>query len=141
MIGDRTNSFENEYRPFDSGLNHLDSMRITDLLKKDGASTSALRAILGSSFFENSSSALYVVWHDAILRLRGVPFVPPRLYRIKGGNQIMTDTFATKLGERLRLGCPVGRSSTAKAASPFITVSSAGRRRWRPISWCVARHC
>jgi monoamine oxidase len=106
-LGPYLDSFENEYRPFDAGLSHLDSMRITDLLKKDGASTSALRAILGSSFFENTSSALHVVWHAAILRLRGVPFVPPRLYRIKGGNQIMTDTFATKLGERLRLGCPV----------------------------------
>jgi monoamine oxidase len=100
-------SFEDEYRPFDAGLDHLDSIRITDLLKKDGASTAALRAILGSSFFENTSSALHIVWHAAILKLRGVPFVPPKLYRIKGGNQLMTDTFAAKLGERLRLGCPV----------------------------------
>jgi monoamine oxidase len=66
-----------------------------------------LKAILGSSFFENTSSALHIIWHAAILKLRGVPFVPPKLYRIKGGNQIMTDTFASKLGGRLRLGCPV----------------------------------
>jgi len=30
-----------------------------------------------------------------------------RLFRIKGGNQLLTDTFAAKLGERLRLGSPV----------------------------------
>jgi len=106
-LGPYLDRFENEYRPFDAGLNHLDSMRITDLLKRDGASTAALRAILGSSFFENTSSALHIAWHAAILKLRGVPFVPPKLYRIKGGNQLMTDTFAAKLGERLRLGCPV----------------------------------
>jgi monoamine oxidase len=106
-LGPYLDSFEDEYRPFDAGLDHLDSIRITDLLKKDGASTAALRAILGSSFFENTSSALHIVWHAAILKLRGVPFVPPKLYRIKGGNQLMTDTFAAKLGERLRLGCPV----------------------------------
>ena len=100
-------SFGNEYRPFEAGLNHLDSMKIIELLKNDGASTSALRAILGSSFFENTSSALHILWHAAILKLRGVPFVPPELYRIKGGNQIMTDTFAAKLEGRLRLGCPV----------------------------------
>jgi len=100
-------SFENEYRPFDAGLNNLDSVKITELLKNDGASTAALKAILGSSFFENASSALHIIWHAAILKLRGVPFVPPKLYRIKGGNQIMTDTFASKLGGRLRLGCPV----------------------------------
>jgi monoamine oxidase len=106
-LGPYLDSFENEYQPFNAKLNHLDSMRITDLLKRDGASTAALRAILGSSFFENTSSALHIVWHAAILKLRGVPFVPPKLYRIKGGNQLMTDTFAARLGERLRLGCPV----------------------------------
>jgi monoamine oxidase len=29
------------------------------------------------------------------------------VFRLKGGNQLMTDTFAAKLGERVRLGCPI----------------------------------
>jgi monoamine oxidase len=32
---------------------------------------------------------------------------PKELYRIKGGNQRMTDAFAARLGARVRLGCPV----------------------------------
>jgi len=29
------------------------------------------------------------------------------VYRLRGGNQLMTDTFAAKLGDRVRLGCPI----------------------------------
>jgi monoamine oxidase len=100
--GPYLDSFENEYRPFDAGLNHLDQVTPTDLLKKDGASDAAIRFI-GSA----DSSALHVVWHAALLKLRGVPIWPPHVFRLKGGNQKMTDSFAEKLGERVRLGCPV----------------------------------
>lgn len=95
-------SFGDEYRPFDAGLNHLDQVTVTDVLKKDGASATAIRFIGGAD-----SSALHVLWHAAILKLRGVPLWPPQVFRLKGGNQVMTDTFAAKLGKRLRLGCPV----------------------------------
>ena len=94
-------SFRDEYRPYDAGLDHLDQVTFTDLLKKDGASAAAIE-LIGSP-----GSALHVIWHAAILKLRGVPLWPPHVFRIKGGNQVMPDTFATKLGERVRLGCPV----------------------------------
>ena len=94
-------SFHDEYRPYDAGLNHLDRVTFTDLLKKDGASAAAIE------FIGSPGSALHVIWHAATLKLRGVPLWPPHVYRIQGGNQVMPDTFAAKLGERVRLGCPV----------------------------------
>ena len=95
-------AFHDEYRPFDAGLNHLDQITLTDLLKKDGASAAAIRFI-----GDAHSSALHVVWHAALLKLRGVPLFPPEVFRIEGGNQTLPDTFTARLGDRVRLGCPV----------------------------------
>jgi monoamine oxidase len=93
-------SFPDEYRPFDAGLNHFDQMTYTDLLKKDGASPAAV-AHLG-----NDGSALHVLWHAAILKKRGVPLSPPEVYRLKGGNQVLPDAFAARLREQIHLGAP-----------------------------------
>ncbi|MGH9470705.1 MAG: flavin monoamine oxidase family protein [Terriglobia bacterium] len=93
--------FKGEYRPFDAGLNHLDRMTLTELLKQEGASAAAIQ------LFGGSSSALNVAWYFAILKLRGEPYYPTNLFRIKGGNQVLTDTFAAKLGERVHLGAPI----------------------------------
>jgi monoamine oxidase len=94
-------SFSDEYHPFHAGLNDLDRVSFTDVLKKDGASAAAIAHI------GNNGSALHVIWHAAILKLRGVPLSPPKVYRLKGGNQVLPDTFAEKLKDRIRLGCPV----------------------------------
>jgi monoamine oxidase len=96
-------SFENEYRPFDAGLNHLDGLTTTELFRNDGASPAAL------TFIGGHGSALQAVWHAAILKRRGVPLFPPKVFRLVGGNQTLTDTFAQRLGARVRLGCPVTR--------------------------------
>ena len=85
-------SFKDEYRPFDAGLNDLDKLSTTELFRKDGASAAAL------AFIGGSGSALQAVWHAAILKLRGVPLFPPKVYRLVGGNQTLTDTFAQRLG-------------------------------------------
>jgi monoamine oxidase len=95
-------AFKDEYRPFDAGLDHLDQITVNDLLEKDGASRGAIRF-----FGDGQSSALHVVWHAALLKLRGVPLFPVEVFRLKDGNQILPDTFAKRLGERVRLGCPV----------------------------------
>jgi monoamine oxidase len=95
-------AFKDEYRPFDAGLDQLDAMTLSDLLQKDGASPAALRFI-----GDPRVSALHVVWHAALLKLRGVPLFPTEVFRLKGGNQTLPDTFAKRLGERVRLGCPV----------------------------------
>jgi len=94
-------SFRDEYRPFDAALNALDATSTTELFKKDGASPAAL------GFIGGRGSALQAVWHAAILKLRGVPLWPPEVYRLVGGNQTLTDTFATRLGDRVRLESPV----------------------------------
>jgi monoamine oxidase len=100
-FGPYTDRFKDEYKPFEAGLDDLDRIRVLDLLRRDGAS-SAAQAHIGSL----ESSALHAVWQAAILKIRGVPMVPGN-YRLKGGNQMMTDAFASRLGDRIRLGCPV----------------------------------
>jgi monoamine oxidase len=93
--------FRDEYRPFEAGLDRLDAMTETDLLRQEGAS------LIAQQLHGGSSSALQAVWHAAILEMRGVPLFPPELYRLRGGNQTLTDAFASRLGERIRLDSPV----------------------------------
>jgi monoamine oxidase len=92
---------QDEHDPFNAGLNDLDQIPLSDLLRRDGASAAAIQ------FAGGSSSALQVIWNAAIKKLRGTPLVSKDLFRLVGGNQRMTDAFAARLGERLRLGCPV----------------------------------
>ena len=94
--------FTDEYRPFDAGLNHLDYVTMEEWLKEQGASATAIRYIGGAGV-----SALHVLWHAAILKLRKVPLFPPKVFRLKGGNQGMTDAFASRLGNRVRLERPI----------------------------------
>ncbi|PYQ16522.1 MAG: hypothetical protein DMF80_04565 [Acidobacteria bacterium] len=94
-------SFHDEYRPFDVGLDHLDQISFNDLLEKDGASAAAI-GLIGSR-----GSALQAVWHAALLKLRGVPLFPPHVFRLEGGNQSLPDAFTKRLADRVRLGCPV----------------------------------
>jgi monoamine oxidase len=94
--------FKDEYKPYAAGLNYLDQTKLGDVLRKDGASARAIRTIGNTN-----ASALHVIWHAAILNLRGVPLVPPDVYRLKGGNHGMTDTLASKLGDRVRLNAPL----------------------------------
>ncbi len=90
-----------ETNPFAEGLDKLDQISVADLLKRDNASAA------GVEFFGSSSSALQMIWGAAIKRLRGTDLETKKLFRIKGGNQLMTDSFAARLGETVHLGCPV----------------------------------
>ena len=94
-------SFEDEYQPLGIGLDDLDQIGVADLLKREKASARALRD------FGGGGSALQSLWNAAILKHRKVPLNPTDLYRIKGGNQRLTDEFAKRLGHRVRLGSPV----------------------------------
>ena len=93
--------FRDEYQPFSAGLDRLDNISFTDLLKRDGASAAAIRFVGGGG------SALHQIWKAAILKLRGVPLAPSVVYRLKGGNQELPNAFAQRLGERVHLGAPV----------------------------------
>jgi monoamine oxidase len=106
---------KDEYQPFGIGLDGLDKTLAGDLLARDGASAAAirfngLRRGDGTSAARDSDvSALFRIWQTAIVRKRGLPIFKREVFRLKGGNQRMTDAFAARLGERLRLGCPVTR--------------------------------
>ncbi len=112
-LGPYLDAFQDEYQPFGAGLDQFDEMTAGELLTKDGASAAAMRFSGvrrgdGSPAARNSDvSALFRLWQQAISRLRGLPVFKREVFRLKGGNQRLTDTFAAKLGERVRLGCPI----------------------------------
>jgi monoamine oxidase len=115
-------AFHDEYQPFGVGLDRLDHTTTTAVFQKDGASAGALEFIGGSG------SALQSVWHAAILRLRGVPLVPPKVYRLVGGNQKLPDTFAAKLGDRVKLNSPV-TGITHSPTGVKVSCGTAGNER------------
>ena len=92
---------EKETDPLGAGMNALDEITTSELLKREGASGAAL------AHFGGSGSALGWIWGAAVKKLRGTPLSATKLFRIQGGNQRMTDAFAARLGERVHLGCPV----------------------------------
>ncbi|MEX1240845.1 MAG: NAD(P)/FAD-dependent oxidoreductase [Cyclobacteriaceae bacterium] len=101
--------FTDEYQPFGVGYDQLDKVPIIDIYKKEGASAAALGRLGG-----RHKSALFELWRTGILNLRGVPLAPPDVYRLKGGNQGLPNAFAKRLGERVKLNCPI----TAISHSP-----------------------
>src|ERR1051326_8498613 len=92
-----------EANPFEGDLRQLDAMSVAELLKREGASPAALQ------FFGGSGCALQTIWGAAVKKLRGTDLESKKLFRLKGGNQLMTDAFAARLGNRVHLGCPVLR--------------------------------
>ena len=112
-LGPYLDAIGDEYQPFGVGLDRLDEIAAGELLAKDGASDAAirfngLRRGDGTPAARNGEvSALFRVWQAAIVKRRGLPVFKREVFRLKGGNQLMTDTFAAKLGERVRLGCPI----------------------------------
>jgi monoamine oxidase len=112
-FGPYLDAFKDEYDPFSAGLNKLDEISAGELLVKDGASDAALRF---NGLRRNDGtpagrihdvSALFRLWQQAIGKRRGLPVYSRQVFRLRGGNQLMTDTFAAKLGDRVRLGCPI----------------------------------
>jgi monoamine oxidase len=112
-FGPYLDAIQDEYQPFGAGMDDLDEVTAGELLTKDGASDAALRFNGvrrgdGTQAARNGEvSALFRIWQQAILARRGLPVFKRDVFRLKGGNQLLTDTFAAKLGERVRLGCPV----------------------------------
>lgn len=95
--------FEDDYHPLGIGLDHLDEIPISEVYKKAGASKAAIEYLGGSQ-----TSALFKIWQSFILKTREIPLHhPDHLYRLEGGNQVMTDAFARKLGSRVQLDCRI----------------------------------
>lgn len=107
--------FTDAWQPYGVGLDDLDQISISALYKKQGASEMAIDWLGG-----NNTSALYKVWRFAVMGFRGIPHSEGDVFRLKGGNQEMTNMFAKKLGARVKLGSPV---STIEQTEMGITVT------------------
>jgi monoamine oxidase len=94
--------FTDEYQPFGVGYDNLDTTSLAEIYKKDGASPAALGFMGGAT-----SSALFELWQAGILNLRGVSIFPPKVFRLKGGNQMLPNEFAKRLGPRVKLNAPI----------------------------------
>src|SRR5690625_794361 len=94
-------AFIDEYQPFGIGMDHLDTIPISYIYKQEGASDAALRILGGSR-----TSALYSLWQTYIRKIRGYD-QEFDLYRIRGGNQVLTDTLGKRIGDRIHLSCQV----------------------------------
>lgn len=90
-----------EYQPFTAGLSGLDKISLNTLLTRAGASGAFIR------YAGSDGSALQAVWHAGILKLRGVPAWPTQVFRLIGGNSLLPETFAKRLGERVKLNSPL----------------------------------
>jgi monoamine oxidase len=97
------------------GYNQLDTVSEADIYKKEGASAAALKRLGG-----NNTSALFRLWRAAILNLRGVPHFPLEVFRLQGGNQQLPNAFAKRLGQRVKLNCPI---TSIKHGESGVTVT------------------
>lgn len=108
--------FKDEYQPFGVGLDDLDHQLMGDVLAGSGASVAALRFIGASKRStpdqpptRDDTSALFRLWQAAIVKLRGLPVFKREVFHLQGGNQLLPDTFAAKLGDRVKLNCPIDK--------------------------------
>ncbi len=122
---------QDEKNPFAGKLGQLDEVSVSELLKQNRASSTAVQ------FFGGSESALYLIWGAAIKKLRGTDFETKKLFRLKGGNQLMTDAFAARLGERVHLGCPVSAIEYGNSGVT-ITYREFGQERKRDADHLVS---
>ena len=120
-----------EANPFEPGLRQLDQVSVGELLKGEGASAAALE------FFGGSGCALQTIWGAAVKKLRGTDLQSKKLFRLKGGNQLMTDAFAARLGDRVRLGCPVTRIEQG-ATGATVTYREFGQERRLDADYLVS---
>jgi monoamine oxidase len=120
-----------EANPFANGLSELDQVSVADLLKREGASAAAMQ------FFGGSGNGLQSIWGAAVKKLRGTDLESKKLFRLKGGNQLMTDAFATRLGDRVHLGCPVTRIEYGDSGAT-VTCREFGEERKREAGHVVS---
>jgi monoamine oxidase len=120
-----------ETNPFFDGAEQLDQISLRDFLKRENASTSAVE------FFGSSGSALQMIWGAGIKKLRGTDLETKKLFRLQGGNQLMTDAFAARLGETVHLGCPVTAIEHG-ASGVTVTFRENGRVRTLNADYLVS---
>ncbi|MFO1483768.1 MAG: NAD(P)/FAD-dependent oxidoreductase [Verrucomicrobiaceae bacterium] len=112
FFGPMAEKFQDEYQPFGVGLDDLDHIVLGNWLVEQGASETA-RSFCGGSRIATKDkpatatdvSALFRIWQEAIAKKRGLPVFKREVFRLKGGNQLLPDTFARLLGDRVRKNC------------------------------------
>lgn len=122
---------QDERNPFVPGLSGLDKVTMRELLQREGASAAAVE------FFGGSNSALQMIWGAAIKKLRGTDLETKKVFRLKGGNQMMTDAFAARLRERIHYGCPV-TAITHGSSGATVTYREFGEERERHADYLVS---
>ncbi|MDP1589210.1 MAG: NAD(P)/FAD-dependent oxidoreductase [Prosthecobacter sp.] len=112
-FGTMAGKFKDDYQPFSAGLDDLDHITVADWLASQGASDAAQQFAKAGRLSskdkppgEGDESALFRIWQAAIVQRRGLP-VFHDTFRLKGGNQLLPDTFAKQLGARIRKNCRV----------------------------------
>lgn len=90
------------HNPFSEGNDELDTVPLSDLYKKEGASQAALRFLGGQE-----TSALFYLWRAASMHSRGIPASEGDTFHLEGGNQELPNAFASRLGKRVLLHHPV----------------------------------
>ena len=120
-----------ETNPFVSDLDQLDKITLSELLKREGASATAVE------FFGGSGSGLQWIWGAALKKLRHTELESKKLFRLKGGNQLMTDAFALRLGQRVHLGCPVTAIEHG-ASGATVSYREFGEARKRDADYLVS---
>ena len=113
-----------ENDPFAGGLSPLDKLSTHALLQREGASA----AVLG--FAGGSGCALQTVWAAAIKKLRGTDLESKKLFRLKGGNQRMTDAFTSRLGNRIRMSCPVIRIEHGSSGVTLTCLEAGAEKKY-----------
>jgi monoamine oxidase len=99
--------FTDEYQPFGVGVDDLDHQLLGDVLADAGLSKAATRFIGGAASRlagrtdVPEPSALFRIWQMAIPKMRGLPNFKREVFHLKGGNQLLPDTLAAKLGARV----------------------------------------
>lgn len=94
--------FTDPMQPFGVGYDHLDNLPMSEIYRREGASSAALDYLGG-----NSTSALYGLWRAAVQRHRGIPWSHGDTYRLQGGNQELPNAFAKRLGDRVKPNHPI----------------------------------
>ena len=99
--------FRDEYQPFGIALDELDHMLLGDVLADAGLSPAAARLIGAERSkpgekITHGPSALFQIWQTAIPKMRGLPIFKREVFHLKGGNQLLPDAFAAKLGDRVQ---------------------------------------
>jgi len=98
--------FKDEYQPFGIGLDDFDHMLLGDVLADAGMSEAGARFIGAARSKpgerQTGASALFQIWQAAIPKMRGLPVFKREVFHLKGGNQLLPDTFAAKLGARVQ---------------------------------------